>query len=235
MPQTPASILLTRPLADAERFAAVLRSRGVAVPIEISPIVEIVPTGAEVDLSDVTGVVFTSRNAVAAVDGQDLPAWCVGKATAEMAAAKGWRAIAAEGDADTLYARISADAPKGPLLHLRGVLSRGDLVARLTSLGIETRATVVYRQVPSALSEAAKSRLMQEKPVLVPLFSPNAAEQFAHQLQELAPIKAALHLVAISGATQEALGDLPCEQVVLSAKKEAGAMADAITRLLDAG
>jgi uroporphyrinogen-III synthase len=235
MPQTPASILLTRPLADSERFADLLHSLGVHAPIVLSPIVKIVPTGAAVDLSDASGVVFTSRNAVDMVAGRDLPAWCVGAATATRAAAKGWRAVAAKGDANALYARISADAPEGPLVHLRGSPSRGNLAARLQAAGIKTREIVVYTQAPQALSEAAKSLLQGTNPVIMPLFSPNAAAQLTEQLRPCDPVTAPLHVVVISRETQKMLGDLPCEQVVLAAKKDAQAMAEAITRLLDAG
>ena len=171
MAQRHASILLTRPAADAERFATLLRARGVVAEIEISPIVEIVPTGVEVDLTGLGGVIFTSRNAIAFAEPLDVPAWCVGEATAEAATGKGWRAIAANGDAEALYARILADAPKGQLLHLRGALSRGGLAERLTAEGILTSEAIIYRQKPLALTDQAKAWLMGNSPVIVPLFS----------------------------------------------------------------
>lgn len=223
-------ILLTRPLADAERFAALLADMGITAAVEKSPIVEIVPTDVAIDLSDVTGVIFSSRNAVAAVAGHDMPAWCVGDATAAAAQAKGWRAVAADGDAESLYARVLADAPQGPLLHIRGEVARGDLAERLTKVGIRTNDAVVYRQKPLLLSDRAKQALMWENPVAVPLFSPRAAEQFAAQ----GPYHAPLHVVAMSEAVAEALGSLPVETVVLAEKKEAEAMAKAVAGLLDA-
>ncbi|SMP06685.1 uroporphyrinogen-III synthase [Shimia sagamensis] len=224
-------ILLTRPLADAEGFAVLLAELGITAEVEISPIVEIVPSEAHVDLTDITGVIFSSRNAVAAVDGYDLPAWCVGEATATAARAKGWRAEAADGDADSLYARVLADAPKGPLLHIRGEVARGDLAGRLTKVGIQTHEVVVYRQEAHSLSKCAKTALMRENPVIAPLFSPRAAAQFASQ----GPYHAPLHVVVMSEAVRDALGDLPAETVVLAEKKEANAMAEAVAGLLDAG
>ena len=223
-------ILLTRPLADAKAFAALLVGMGLSAEVEISPIVEIVPTETEIDLFDLSGVIFSSRNAVAAVPGHDLPAWCVGEATAVAAQAKGWRAVAADGDADSLYARVLADAPQGPLLHIRGEVARGDLAGRLTKAGIETRDAVVYRQEPRLLSERAKRALLREKPVIVPLFSPRAAVQFASQ----GPYSAPLHVVVMSTAVRQALGDFPVETFVLAEKKEANAMANAVAGLLNA-
>ncbi len=225
------TILLTRPLADAEGFATRLRELGVEVPLEMSPIVEIVPTGAAVDLTGFNGVLFSSRNAVAMTDGRDVPAWCVGEATAEAAASKGWRAVTADGDAEALYARVLADAPEGPLLHIRGEIARGNLAARLTDAGIETRDIAVYRQEARPLSQAAKQLLLRENAVIVPLFSPRAAVHFASQ----GPFRAPLHIVAMSDAVQNALGDLPLEALVLAEKKEASAMAKAVAGLLDAG
>ncbi len=224
-------ILLTRPLADAKGFATMLTGLGITAEIAFSPIVEIVPTNADVDLTNISGVIFSSRNAVAAVEGGDLPAWCVGEATAEAAWAKGWQAVAADGDAESLYARVLADAPQGPLLHIRGEVARGDLAGRLTKVGIQTHEVVVYRQTAQPLSKRAKTALMRENPVIVPLFSPRAAAQFAEQ----GPYHAPLHVVVMSEAVRDALGDLPVETVVLAGKKEAKAMANAVARLLDAG
>ncbi|WP_412552837.1 uroporphyrinogen-III synthase [Shimia sp. MIT1388] len=224
-------ILLTRPLADAEGFAGLLADMGITAEVAFSPIVEIVPTEADVDLTNASGVIFSSRNAVAAVVGYDMPAWCVGEATAMAARAKGWRAVAADGDAESLYARVLADAPEGPLLHIRGEVARGDLAGRLTKVGIKTDDVVVYRQKAHSLSEQAKQALMRENPVIVPLFSPRAAAQFAEQ----GPYHAPLHVVVMSEAVAVALGELPVETVVLAEKKEAKAMANAVARLLDAG
>lgn len=224
-------ILLTRPLADAEGFAALLADMGVTAEVVFSPIVEIVPTEADVDLTNISGVIFSSRNSVAAVAGHDMPAWCVGEATAAAARAKGWRAVAADGDAESLYARVLADTPNGPLLHIRGEISRGDLAERLTKVGIKTDEVVVYRQAVRPLSGRAKQALMRENPVIVPLFSPRAAAQFARQ----GPYHAPLHMVVMSEAVREPLGELPVETVVLAEKKEAKAMANAVARLLDAG
>lgn len=235
MTATTPVVLVTRPAADAKRFAALLRAKGVTAPIEISPLVTIEPTEAQIDLSPYAGVIFSSRNAVAMVAGQDKPAWCVGAATAAAAQAKGWRAVAADGDAEALYARVLADASGDvslrPLLHLRGEIARGDIAARLRAAGVLTQDQVVYRQVPQELSHAAKALLAGKRPVIVPLFSPRGAEIFvAH-----GPFDAPLHVVVMSATIRDGLGNLPCEEIVLANKKQADAMAKAVAGLLDAG
>lgn len=229
-------ILLTRPRADAEGFAANLKKQGVTARIVISPIVEIVPmpnqSALMAEVSGASGVIFTSRNAVAvAPEGAGQSAWCVGPATAEAARAKGWSAVAAKGDADQLVARILADAPKGPLIHLCGAVTRGAVAQRLTAAGLNTREIVVYRQEARGLSEPALRILSQKSPVIVPLFSPRAAALFGAQ----GPFDAPLTVVTMSEAVKEALGGLPCDQVIVAAQKDAESMTNAITGLLDAG
>ncbi len=223
------TILLTRPTRDAEEFAAQLMGRGVGFHVEISPVLHIVPRSKSVDLSGAGGVIFTSRNAVHAVPAHPMPAWCVGPATAEAAARMGWWVRVGGGDVEALYARILADAPDGMLVHLRGAMAVGDLTARLNTVGLKAREEIVYDQAVWPLSDAAKTLLGRENTVIVPLFSPNSAAQFASH----GPFEASIHVAAISAATQAALGDMPCARVVVAAKKDANSMCDAVLKLAD--
>lgn len=222
------TILLTRPAQDAVAFGEQLRDSGEDFQLEISPVLQLIPKKKPVDLSDASGVIFTSRNAVHAVSGRPMVAWCVGSATANAAAGKGWHVKVADGDVETLYARILADAPEGQLVHLRGAVARGNLAARLNVAGISTRDAVVYEQVVLPLSDAAKAMLAREKTVIVPLFSPKSAAQFASH----GPFEAAIHVVAISKATAVALGDMPRARVVMATKKDAKSMCEAVLKLL---
>jgi uroporphyrinogen-III synthase len=89
-----ATLILTRPRAASERFleqmAGVVSSR---VGVLISPLLDIVPTGAVPELDGVRGVIFTSTNGVAfAGAGHGIKAYCVGPATLAAARAAGWDA-----------------------------------------------------------------------------------------------------------------------------------------------
>ena len=80
----PRTLLLTRPRAQSEAFAEVLaaelpgRFRAV-----VSPILEIVPVAAALDLDGLQGLIFTSANGVeqfaARTPERSLTAWCVGR------------------------------------------------------------------------------------------------------------------------------------------------------------
>ncbi|CUK09822.1 uroporphyrinogen-III synthase [Shimia thalassica] len=227
-PQVP-TIVLTRPLGASERFADQLRVSGVNLPIAISPVLEIVPTGFTLP-ERFSGAIFTSTNGVAAVQGHDLPAWCVGDRTTREARLKGWRAFSADGDVEALLSLILQDAPKGPLVHFRGVHSTGDLAQRLTSKGIETSEAVVYRQEQALLNVEAKQLLMGKHPVILPLFSPKSAATIAEQ----GPFHAPVAVVAISAAVADAARSIASKGLLISRAPDAKAMVAAINHVADA-
>ena len=92
----PRTLLLTRPRAQSEAFAAVLAAElpGRFRPV-VSPILEIVPLPAPLDLDGLQGLIFTSANGVeqfaARSPDRSLPAWCVGEMTAAAARRAGLR------------------------------------------------------------------------------------------------------------------------------------------------
>ncbi|MYM55318.1 uroporphyrinogen-III synthase [Thalassovita mangrovi] len=226
-----ATLLLTRPLASSQRFAAQLRERLGDVQVVISPLMRIEPVGTAPDLVGAGTLIFTSQNALAAVpDGQGRPCYTVGDATAAAAQAAGFDPIAVEPDAEALFQRIMADRPAGPLLHLRGHHARGRLAERLTGAGIATDEKVVYEQRETALSDEAETLLSGEEPVIVPLFSPRSAKIFVSQYAGDAP----LFIAAMSDAVADALGGLPVQQVARAAAPDAAAMIDTIEGLMDA-
>ncbi|MBR9650384.1 uroporphyrinogen-III synthase [Thalassovita aquimarina] len=227
-----ATLLLTRPLASSQRFAAQLRQRLGDVPMMISPLLQIDPVGRAPDLAGARAVIFTSQNALLAVaEGQGMPCYAVGSATADAARAAGFDPIAVERNAEDLFQRIMADHPSGPLLHLHGRHARGRLAERLTDAGIETREEVVYEQRETPLSTVAETLLRGEQTVIVPLFSPRSAKIFARQHVGQAP----LFIAAMSDAVIEALGTLPVRRVERAQTPDATAMIAAIERLMAAG
>lgn len=227
------TILITRPKAAAERFVLALRETGIEAPVVVSPLLKVVTTGVEPEFSGIKGVIFTSVNGVEAAPAEHLPAWCVGEATAAAARAKGWQAVAAGGDAEALVTRILAARPEGPLLHLRGRVARGDVAARLSAVGIETREAVVYDQELCGLTEQAKDILTRENPVIVPLFSPRTAAQFGVELAQ-SKGKAPIFMAAMSAAVADAASDVEVAKRIVAAQPDVNAMIDAVLGLLDA-
>lgn len=230
LPKPLPSLLLTRPQAQSELFAGALREAGFDGETVISPLIQIEATGAMVDPEGCDAAIFTSRNAVDHAPKLARPAWCVGDKTAEYAKSFGWQAISASGDVDDLVKAILAEAPQGRLMHFRGEHSRGQVASRLTQTGLNAEEHVVYRQLALPLSDAAKTLLSGNNPVIVPLFSPRSAAQFAKG----APAGAKIWGIAMSKAVADEMANLGCERLLISAAPTAKSMQDSILSLIDA-
>lgn len=231
-------VLLTRPEAQGDRFAAMLRERfGDAVEILSSPLLAPVFLTPDLPKGDHAAVILTSETGVQAarrlLSRHALPelALCVGDRTAQAARAAGFRARSASGDADALLAMILADPPHGPLLHLHGRETRGDLAARLAAAGCRVDAVTVYAQEPQPLSAQARALLDGDGPVVAPLFSPRTAQLFA----ATAPHRAALWVAALSPAVAAALGDLPVARLVVAPRPDAADLIGIMAPLMQAG
>jgi uroporphyrinogen-III synthase len=222
-------ILLTRPAEQGARFAEQLAHRfGTRIAILNSPLIAprlLVPVLPE---GPFRAVIFTSETAVAAA--QSLPglpriAFTVGDRTAAVARAAGFNAHSAAGDADALVALLLRTDP-GPVLHLHGADTRGDVVGRLHAAGRRVEGAVVYVQEPQPLTVAAQAWLDDDQPVIVPLFSPRSAALFCE-----ARARAPLWLAAFSPAVDDA-ATLPAARRVIAARPDAPAMLDAVADLL---
>ncbi|MFP4571067.1 uroporphyrinogen-III synthase [Rhodosalinus sp.] len=229
------TLLLTRPAEASERFAAQLRGvLGARTPkVLIAPLMRLDYAGRLPEMTRVAGLIFTSANGVRAyaVAGgpRDLPAWAVGDATAEAARRAGIPARAAGGDARALLDLMVRERPPGPLLHVRGEHARGDVARKLRVAGLDTRETVLYRQILLPLGDAARAALEGRAPVVVPLFSPRTAVQFATQHGGRAPLLVA----AMSEAVAREVAHLPAVRLLTAERPDAPAMLRAVVALLD--
>ncbi len=224
---------MTRPHAASQRFVAQLPTRTVKrVTILHSPLLEIRPLNVRVETKGVNGLIFTSANAVnvaASMDvDQSLPAYCVGPATTGTARGYGWDAHMVGGTAEELVANIVQHRPSTPLLHLRGEHSRGNVAERLTELGVTTREQPVYQQRLLPLTEDAKAAALGDAPVIVPLFSPRTARQFADVWSGSAP----LWVAAISEATAEPLNQLDYARLKIAKEPTPKKMRKAVKKLV---
>lgn len=228
-------VLLTRPKAESESFAAALTARfGERVRPVVAPL--LAPRYLEADLpaKDYCGVVFTSAQAVEGARrlGVQLPrrAWCVGRKTAEVAREAGFDAISADGDADSLIKVIKSDPPNGRILYLRGVDTRGNISESLSYSGISTDVAIVYAQEAQPLDSATLAVLSAPSNLIVPLFSPRTATLFRAALPT--DTKARLHLATMSAAVAQPLQGLPHAALVIARRPDAKAMLDAVDSLL---
>jgi len=219
--QTP-TLLLTRPRAASERFSAGISGADVV----ISPLMEIVATGANVPLDGITGLVLTSENAVRFAPSADLPAFCVGPRTADAARVAGFVAEVMGPDASGLVRQLATRHPAGPLLHIHGTHTRGDVAGRLSATGIETRSVIAYDQqkvTPDATFHSALAR----PHLIIPLFSPRSADLFAKAATVLP--KDAL-ILALSQAVADALPKAMQAQTQVVAAANGAGMSAAMQR-----
>lgn len=182
------TLLLTRPLADSQRFAAMLPEWRTL----ISPILDIAPVAHDADLvRKAQGFVFTSARAIpSAGAGRGRLAICVGSRTGELARQAGFAVVEGNGFAESLLPLIAA--AEIPLLHPHGQHLARDL---------PVDGVVVYDQLPLALTKAAWDLLAGAEPVVVPLFSPRSAQILG---QQVVGVRAPLWPVAISQAAMDA-------------------------------
>lgn len=227
-------LLLTRPDAAARAFAETLQAEGAGgfAPL-ISPLIGIEVAGPPPDLAQCRGVIFTSANAVAAfvaLGGQAQGAcFTVGAATAQAAAEAGFTPHSADGDAEALIALITGVQPPGPLMHLRGRHSRGDIAKTLISAGIETHDAVLYEQPVLDLTPEARVVLTQRAPIIVPLFSPRTAARFA----EVCPEGSTPWIAAMSGSVADEVQKLRPARLCICARPTGIEMRKTTAMLID--
>lgn len=210
------TVLLTRPLADAQRFASLLPE----VRVMIAPILRIAPVDHDVArLAAAAGLVFTSAHAVpAAGAGRGRLALCVGAHTAEVARQAGFDVVEGSGDAKGLLRLI--DASPVPLVYPHG---------RHVSQVLPVEGMVVYDQVPQPLSQAALQVLAASAPVVMPLFSARSARLLSMAIG--ADVTAPLRLAAISAAALAGWTG-PSAPSRLAEQPNAKGMVNAVTYLL---
>ncbi|MEO0915881.1 MAG: uroporphyrinogen-III synthase [Pseudomonadota bacterium] len=168
-------LVLTRPEAQSQSFldavCAGLKRNADAI---ISPVLRIEPVSFDVRLEDYRTIIVTSQNALPAAGSRlkGLQVRTVGAGTAVAAQRLGADAMSLGKDVDDLLKR--SDEIEGPVIHLRGTHTRGDLVKRLRQAGIIAEGCVVYDQVAQQLTPEAQAALANGS-AIVPVFSPRSA------------------------------------------------------------
>lgn len=222
------TLLMTRPLEASERFVTSLQKDVALDDVVISPVLAICPTGNAPEPGAARGVIFSSAQAVHLYNGPtDLPAYCVGPHTTEVAKQRGFKAEQKGRNAEELVQALIGSAVPEPLLHLHGTHTRGKIAARLAAAGQDVRAVALYDQQPAQLSCDALALLDGERPVILPLFSPRSARLLSAQAQG----RAERWVVSMSEQVAEnAKGLLPARHL-LASRPDAEAMRATITAL----
>jgi uroporphyrinogen-III synthase len=183
-------VLLTRPLDDALPLKGRLEAMGCTVTL--APLMTIEYRSAPVSLEGMQALLFTSANGVRAFarlsSERDMPVYAVGLATGMQAEQAGFTAIhISGGDAVALAADVVAavNPGDGPLLHIAGSVTRGDLGGRLERAGFTCRKQELYAAEPvSHLPAPARKGLEAGAFDAVLFYSPRTARLFRARVAE---------------------------------------------------
>jgi uroporphyrinogen-III synthase len=231
-------VLLTRPLQQSRMLAADLV--GLGWQPMITPMLEIAPlTWHDGALSGAQAVLLTSANGArelaktASVD-RNMPAYCVGPATAEPLAQAGFVSLhCAGGTATDLVRLVHRDlAPRnGPLAYLSGDVVSRDLGLLLAPYGFEVRREIVYESRPArTLTDEAQYAIAAGEVAVVMFLSVRTALTFRDIVVAggLTQACEAIRAVALSQQIAHALEPLKFAQVAVAREPNRSALLAAL-------
>lgn len=226
--ELPPALLMTRPEAASEAFVADLAQRVVLGPVVISPVLEIVGLPHDPVEPGVAGIILTSAHALAHYRGPvSVPAYCVGPRTTQAARAAGFDAVQAGETADALVDFIVSHPPTGPIVHLHGRHTRGNVAPRLRHAGINVQERAIYDQQSRPLTSEAHALLDGERPVILPLFSPRSALLVCEEIGGHAP----RWVVAMSESVRDAAAQANARRMIVAPRPDGAAMCAAVSGL----
>lgn len=214
-------VILTRPLERAQPLAERLRAEGDEVLLAPMLKISLLPVGEPAE--PLQAVIFTSVQGVEGVAGAKgfriFPAFTVGSKTASAARKAGFERVwNADGDSEDLLKLIltEANTGKGPLVHLCGDQTAGNIVERLKERGFDARRQKVYEahaqdSLPATVAEKIKARGFDA----ALFFSPRSANIFCRiaREKELADSFSHAEAVAMSEDVRSEAAALPWKRI----------------------
>jgi uroporphyrinogen-III synthase len=235
-------VLLTRAADEGMRAATKLGASGHTALL--SPVLEMVPTGAQWPAGVFDAVLATSAQSFELFS--DLPDWplpearrlvplhLVGERTCEAARERGFDGPATIApDAKALAATVASTfAPSARLVYLAGRDRKPDLERKLVAAGQTVEVVEVYAaQAAEVLSDAAIAGLESGKIGAVLHYSRRSAEIFLDLARRAGLEVRALHHVAISQDTAAPLWESRCTDVHVAETPNEQAMIAAVNAL----
>jgi uroporphyrinogen-III synthase len=159
------------------------RVRALGLDPLVSPVLQVRPLDATIDLGGVTALAFTSGNAVRAFAAREpnrrLPLFAVGGSTAEAARDAGFTTVeSADGDVADLARRLAAARPT-LVLNPTAAEPSADLTGLLAAQGVAARAVALYETVPVEPTEALRAL---DSVAVVLVHSPKAGRRLVELL-----------------------------------------------------
>lgn len=233
-------LLLTRPIAEAERTAAALRARGHDALLAPMLTIENRPD-AEIDEGPFAALLLTSGNAAralalhprrGAVTG--LRCFAVGRQTAQAARDAGFTdVLSADGDGGDLaqlVAREVADKSR-PLLYLAGDDRARDMAAEIAPAGLRLETVAIYRAVAAKHFEAPVIEALGDGRIDGAMhYSRRTTRIFVDcaRASGLTQAAADLRHFCLSARAAEPLSEIGVTQVSVAARRDEQAMLELI-------
>ncbi|MDA0786239.1 MAG: uroporphyrinogen-III synthase [Proteobacteria bacterium] len=230
-------VLVTRPRPDADDTASALIALG-HDPV-VAPLLRVTfETDADLDLSDVQAILITSANGAralaSATERRDLPVFAVGDASANAARQCGFaQTESAGGNVEKLAALVTDRlSPRdGPLVHVAGTVTAGDLSGTLTKAGFEVSRAVLYRaETVPRLPPVIAAHLRDGTLDAALFYSPRTAAQFAALVAAEGLERQCGRIIAfaLSAAVAEKLSALPFSLVRNAKSADQASLLDAL-------
>ena len=231
-------LAVTRPLADSDRTAGALRTRGHEVLV--APLMRLEPVTANLS-GNWAAVVITSANAPAAIASSApasllrLPLFAVGQRSAEAARAAGFANVTStDGDVRDLVQSVAARSYAMPVLYLAGEYRAADLIGALAARGVKVEMRVVYRAVTAPFPPELVAALRSGALEAVLHFSRRSADNYLTGARDAGLLEQALGLrhfclsaqiaepLVAAGAAKIAVAQRPDEAALLDLAGPAG-------------
>ena len=190
-------LLVTRPIEDASALAVRLQAAGHSVTVD--PLLSIIlKSDVPLDRTRVQALLVTSANGLRALGAradfsvwQTVPIYAVGPTTAGMARDLGFdQVVEAQGDVVSLAALAidALDPDAGPVIHVSGTVTAGDLRGTLERAGLWVETAVLYEaKAADALAPETAAALAAGEIDGVLLYSRRSAEIFVELCKKATP------------------------------------------------
>lgn len=230
-------VLLTRALDEASRTAAALNARGHRAIL--SPVLEMIPTGAQWPDGVVDGVLATSAQGFELLSAAPdwpapearrlMPLYAVGERAAEAARERGFEGRAtlapdARALAGAIVERLRGGAP-ARLVYLAGRDRKPELEAELRGAGHDIEAIEVYAAEPAEALDPEAAALIEAGAIACALhFSQRSARLFVELARDAGLDVAGLAHIAISADAAQPLAGAGCKDVRVAVEPSERAM-----------
>ena len=217
-------ILLTRPLEDCTEM--IIKFQSLGHKVSHLPLLSIKKIFyEEIDLSEFSGIIFTSSNAVRFLNSNSLDkkikCFCVGNSTEKEARGHGFsNTIAAEGNVLNLKELIlqNFDKTEGKLIYVSGENISVDLDNQLQNEGYDVKRLINYENVHNEkFDNDFINKLKLNMPDMVYVYSQNSASSFLKfiKFNQLESLWMSTNLMCIGEKTSAKLNEIKWKKIFL--------------------